>query len=200
MGSRRPGGDRRRRVAIIGTGGTGSHVVTQLAHLGVRTLLLVDPDVVETTNLPRLIGATSGDVGGLKADVLAAAARAINPLVEIRVIPDSVLDTDPALLADMDVVLRLHRRSRFPGAAHRARAAVLRPGDRPRRGDRPLARRDAGRRRRADPAPGTGVPALRRTLDPALIREEYLDPGEREAERDAGTCAAPPSRCCPSWP
>lgn len=174
------------RVAVVGVGGTGSHVVTQLAHLGVRALLLVDPDVVETTNLPRLIGTAASDVGRLKVDVLAVAARAINPLAEVRVIADSVLDTDPALLAEADVIFCCTD-------GHGSRALLTE-----------LAQQycvpviDLGVE--IVPSPGGarvggGVRILRPgeaclhcagTLDPALIREEYLDPDEREAERNRG--------------
>lgn len=45
------------RVAIVGLGGTGSQIVQQLAHLGVRDFILVDDDRVDLTNLPRLAGA-----------------------------------------------------------------------------------------------------------------------------------------------
>ena len=92
------------RVVVVGTGGTGSHVITQLAHLGVRKLLLIDPDTIEESNLPRLIGASPADIGKLKAEVLAAAARAISPGADIRVVGASVLDVDPGLLAEADVI------------------------------------------------------------------------------------------------
>src|SRR5438132_32011 len=46
------------RVAIVGLGGTGSQVVQQLAHLGVRSFVLIEDDRVEESNLPRLAGAT----------------------------------------------------------------------------------------------------------------------------------------------
>jgi len=42
-------------------GGGGSHIVQQLAHLGVGNFVLVDPDHVEETNLNRLVGATNKD-------------------------------------------------------------------------------------------------------------------------------------------
>jgi hypothetical protein len=45
------------RVAVVGLGGTGSQVVQQLVHLGVRDFLLIEDDRVEETNLPRLAGA-----------------------------------------------------------------------------------------------------------------------------------------------
>jgi molybdopterin/thiamine biosynthesis adenylyltransferase len=48
---------KRQKVAVIGLGGGGCLVSQQLAHLGVGELLLIDPDRVEETNLPRIVGA-----------------------------------------------------------------------------------------------------------------------------------------------
>ncbi len=45
------------RVAVIGCGGAGLLAVEYLARLGVGHLLVVDPDVIDETNLPRLTGA-----------------------------------------------------------------------------------------------------------------------------------------------
>lgn len=59
-----PAGQRRLsylRVGVVGLGGTGSQVVQQLAHLGVRDFCLVDDDRVDRTNLPRLAGAAWWD-------------------------------------------------------------------------------------------------------------------------------------------
>ena len=50
------------RVGIIGLGGGGSHVVQQLAHIGVEKYVLVDPDTIDETNLNRLVGGTLQDV------------------------------------------------------------------------------------------------------------------------------------------
>ncbi len=50
------------RVTICGLGGGGSHVAQQLAHLGVGHFRLIDPDVIEASNLNRLVGATQADV------------------------------------------------------------------------------------------------------------------------------------------
>lgn len=57
------------RVAIVGLGGTGSIVAQELAHLGVRDFILVDPDVVEESNLNRVANAAQRDIGRLKVDV-----------------------------------------------------------------------------------------------------------------------------------
>lgn len=57
------------RVTIVGLGGTGSIVAEQLAHLGVRQFLLIDPDRLELTNCNRVVGASRADVGRLKVDI-----------------------------------------------------------------------------------------------------------------------------------
>jgi molybdopterin/thiamine biosynthesis adenylyltransferase len=49
------------RVAIIGLGGAGSLINEYLARLGVGELILIDPDRVDITNLPRLVGARRAD-------------------------------------------------------------------------------------------------------------------------------------------
>jgi molybdopterin/thiamine biosynthesis adenylyltransferase len=50
-------------VGIIGAGGVGSLLVEYLARLGVGHIITADPDYVELSNLPRLVGATRGDAG-----------------------------------------------------------------------------------------------------------------------------------------
>ena len=49
------------KVGVIGVGGAGSLVVEYLARLGVGHLVLIDPDRIDTTNLPRVVGARTRD-------------------------------------------------------------------------------------------------------------------------------------------
>jgi hypothetical protein len=67
-------------VGLIGLGGGGSHVVQQLAHMGVGGFIVVDDDIIEDTNLNRLVNGTIDDVKNklLKVDI---AARTIRGLV-----------------------------------------------------------------------------------------------------------------------
>ncbi len=60
-------------AAVVGLGGGGSHVVQQLAHLGIGRILGIDHDVGDETNRSRMIGLMKSDVreSRLKADVLA---------------------------------------------------------------------------------------------------------------------------------
>lgn len=59
-------------VGVVGLGGTGSVVATQLAHMGIGRLTLVDADAVEASNVSRIVGATRRDIGAVpKVDVAA---------------------------------------------------------------------------------------------------------------------------------
>ncbi|OIQ80713.1 molybdopterin-synthase adenylyltransferase [mine drainage metagenome] len=69
----------RLRIAIVGLGGTGSLVAQQLAHLGVRDFILVDPDVLEKSNLNRVSNATSSDIGSPKIDIAARYVQSVVP-------------------------------------------------------------------------------------------------------------------------
>lgn len=74
----------RLRVAIVGAGGAGSLITEFVARMGVGSLVLVDPDHVDETNLPRLVGAERADVGQLKVDVAARNATRANPRVVVE--------------------------------------------------------------------------------------------------------------------
>ncbi len=70
-------------VTVLGAGGGGSHLAQQVAHLGVGRLALVDFDPLEDHNVNRVVGAGYGDVGELKAELLAERFRDLGT----RVIP-----------------------------------------------------------------------------------------------------------------
>ena len=55
-------------VAILGIGGVGSFAAEALARTGVGTLILIDKDVVDITNVNRQIHATLKTVGRSKVE------------------------------------------------------------------------------------------------------------------------------------
>ena len=83
-------------VAIVGLGGTGSIATEQLAHLGLRKFILVDPDRIELTNLNRVVGAQESDVGRLKTDVAEAVITTIASGADVRKIIGDVTRTHVA--------------------------------------------------------------------------------------------------------
>lgn len=76
------------RVAVVGLGGGGSHIVQQLGHLGVGRIVVYDGDRVEESNLNRLVGATERDVelGTLKTEVAARTVEHINSKASVTTV------------------------------------------------------------------------------------------------------------------
>jgi len=96
---------RESRVAVIGFGGGGSHVVQQLSHIGVGDILSIDPDKSEETNIHRLIGATLEDVTAKlpKSDIAERLINGINPSAKIHCIARDWREV-AELLRDRDVI------------------------------------------------------------------------------------------------
>lgn len=95
------------RIGLVGVGGTGSHVMQQLLHLGVGHLRVIDPDEVDESNLNRLVGATPDDaVASLpKVKVAARMARLLGRAGSLEPVAASVLQREVALgLAELDLV------------------------------------------------------------------------------------------------
>jgi molybdopterin-synthase adenylyltransferase len=89
---------RKLRIGVVGLGGTGSVIAQQLAHLGVGRFLLIDPDVIEHSNLNRLVGASQSDIGTPKTDIAARLIRSIRTSAMIDTIQGSVLIASTARL------------------------------------------------------------------------------------------------------
>lgn len=66
-------------VLIIGCGGLGSHAAMALAAAGVGTLLLTDPDTIQTENLHRQYWFSPEDTGKLKTEVIRKKIQQLNP-------------------------------------------------------------------------------------------------------------------------
>jgi len=73
------------RVGIVGLSGGGSHVVQQLAHLGVLHFTVADHDLIEEKNLNRLVGATAADVAANmpKTSIAERVIKNVNPTAEV---------------------------------------------------------------------------------------------------------------------
>ena len=111
------------KVGIIGAGGVGSLLVVYLSRLGVGHLVVVDPDRIDKTNLPRVPGATRFDartwltadgrpvwlqdfgrrISAHKVDIMGRVARRANRSVRFDGIIGNVVDDTVAMgLRDSD--------------------------------------------------------------------------------------------------
>jgi proteasome lid subunit RPN8/RPN11 len=92
-------------VGIVGCGGTGSAVAEQLVRLGVRNLVLFDPDELSDSNITRVYGSTAADVGKPKVDTLAAHLKRIAPETRCELVK-SMITMEPAArqLCSCDIV------------------------------------------------------------------------------------------------
>ena len=76
------------KVAVFGIGGVGSYVIEGLARAGLGNFILVDKDIVDVTNINRLIIATTKTVGKLKVEVAKQRILEINPNAVIETYPE----------------------------------------------------------------------------------------------------------------
>lgn len=97
---------RRLHFGVVGAGGTGSLECQQLAHLGATQVTVIDPDLVEETNLNRLVGSVPSDVGQPKVEVAARMIRAINPDATVTPLQADIVDEEVAkIINTFDLVL-----------------------------------------------------------------------------------------------
>ena len=87
------------RIAIVGCGGTGSVIAEQLVRLGVRKLILIDPDELSSSNVTRVYGSTPDDVGKPKVQILGDHLQ--------RIAPDAIVDRVQGMITMKPIAKRL---------------------------------------------------------------------------------------------
>lgn len=94
------------KVAIIGAGGLGGHLVLSLARLGIGHLVIIDRDVFDETNLNRQALSSTESIGFSKAESAARTIGYINPGVIVSPLIVKI-DTSNAdkILDGMNVVV-----------------------------------------------------------------------------------------------
>jgi adenylyltransferase/sulfurtransferase len=94
------------RVAVIGAGGLGVPVMQYLAGAGVGTLIVIDGDRLEASNLHRQTWYSLTDCGTPKAELAAARIRALNPDVQVELYASRLDATNGAQrLAGCDLLI-----------------------------------------------------------------------------------------------
>jgi hypothetical protein len=195
------------KVGVIGAGGAGSLLLQWLAHLGVGHLVAVDPERLETPNLPRVVGATRWDahpwltdparpawvrrlgnrLATPKIQIAQRVARAANPSSTFEAILGNVIDDAVARrLVDCDYLFlaadTMQARAVFNALVHQylipgMQVGVKVPVDR--------ATGNVGNVFTvARPVtPDHGCLWCNGLIDPTRLREEGLSPAERDAQR-----------------
>ncbi len=92
-------------VAIVGCGGLGTNVAEILVRAGVGTLILVEYDTVELSNLQRQTLYEEADIGKPKADALALHLRRIDSDAGLVIIKERIDEDGVGLLDDADLLL-----------------------------------------------------------------------------------------------
>lgn len=91
-------------VAVCGLGGLGSNIAVSLARAGIGTLLLIDYDCVDITNLHRQQYKAS-QIGQYKTDALAENLFEISPYTDIKTVTEKLTEDNFAeLLKDADII------------------------------------------------------------------------------------------------
>ncbi len=94
------------RVAVIGCGGLGGHVLLMLARIGIGFLLIVDPDTFDESNLNRQAFAESDTLGLPKTTAAVRSIRSINPAVTVKEFQTTFNHSNASqILSDSDVVV-----------------------------------------------------------------------------------------------
>ena len=94
------------RVLIVGAGGLGAPAALYLAAAGVGHLVLVDPDVVDRSNLQRQVLYAEADIGAPKVQAAAARLAGLNPHVAITGVQARFEAANAAeLVSGVDLVL-----------------------------------------------------------------------------------------------
>lgn len=92
-------------IAVVGTGGVGSAAAWFLASLGVGHLILIDQDIVEDSNLHRLIGVEHYDRNLPKAEAVARKIKSRFPWTTTKSIVETVRAENSASLLEGSNIL-----------------------------------------------------------------------------------------------
>lgn len=93
------------RVAVVGAGGTGSQAIFALTYLGIRDFVLLDDDLVELTNLNRVVTADLADIGSPKTLVARRRILTLDPQAAVRLLPALSPRGDNAELFEVDLIV-----------------------------------------------------------------------------------------------
>ncbi len=87
------------KVIVYGIGGVGSFAVEGLIRAGIENMILVDKDIISSSNLNRQIHATIENIGKWKVDCMRERILSINPKVNVETyMPQNVVGGEEMLI------------------------------------------------------------------------------------------------------
>lgn len=89
------------KVLVLGLGGVGSYAVEALVRSGIGSIVLVDYDPIDITNLNRQLMTYQNNVGNLKTKELADRIKTINPDCRVEIINEKITSESIYKLLDM---------------------------------------------------------------------------------------------------
>ena len=92
-----------KKVLVLGCGGVGGYVVEALARSNIGTLILVDYDKIDESNINRQLIALDSTIGQKKVDVLERRVKDINHNCNVIKIDSFITDKDLSLLFQTDI-------------------------------------------------------------------------------------------------
>jgi len=173
-------------VGVVGLSALGLPIVEMLARDDFGSILGCDPDLIDETNLNRLIGTTPQNIGEFKADFAADMAGKINPDVQVTTFRKSFYEVDVLrAVAQKDILFGcVDSEARF-SIDRLANANLI-----------PYFDLGAGILRKNDKVTFKGgqvisiIPGREVCLDCSgmfeNLKNEFWSPGKRERERKAG--------------
>lgn len=196
----------RQKVGVIGAGGAGSLVIEYLARLGVGYLVVIDPERIEISNLPRVAGSRRRDAwpwltregrreilrklgerfATTKVKIAERAARQANPDIRFEAVHDDVTREHVAeLLVDCDYLVlaadSAQARLVFNAIVHQFLIPGVQIGAKVQLGDDGQVLDIFSVVRPV--TPGEGCLWCNQLISPARLQEEALTPKQRRQQR-----------------
>ena len=94
---------RNARIVLFGLGGVGSYIAEALARVGVGSLIIVDGDIVDITNINRQLIADNTTIGKNKTELVKQRISLINPEIEVITISKFVKNEEDIKFIDKSV-------------------------------------------------------------------------------------------------
>ena len=95
-----------KRVLVAGCGGLGGHIIELLARIGIGSIIAVDGDVFDESNLNRQLLSELSLLGTSKAEAARERVARINPDVRVRAVHAFITEKNAAeLISGCDAVL-----------------------------------------------------------------------------------------------